>query len=1038
MFTHLHSHSYYSLLRGLAAPAALARAVSLEGMAALALTDFQNLSGAVEFYDACIAEGVRPILGLEVAVQASRSKATRIPFSAAGKLVILAMDRKGWASLCRICGATNESLEEAASNGIHLEKLSEETEGLICLTGGRAGFGARLLTSEMEEVAYQAFGLLSEMFPGRLYLELQEYSDRDREKVKRLIELGKRLSLPAVASHAAYYLRESDEQLHRILTAMRLNQPVARLKPEALPPPGAYLMGRAEITHKFGEVPEALAATTEIADRCRLELPLGIPHYPNLPLPEGMDALALLRQKAVRKVRSLSSAPHSHILERLDRELEVIGKTGYASLFLIMEEIVNYARSKGIPISSRGSAASSLVAHCLGITTPDPIKLDLYFERFLNPARLSPPDIDTDLCSRRREEVIRFVYERYGHERVGMVCTINRFRRRSALREVAKAHGFSNKEVNVLVESLPRRGWGPEDADSEPGEPFAELAEKFGSARHRGAFRDAAALLGNPRHLSIHPGGVVIAPGRLADLVPTQMAAKGVKITQFDLGSIQRMGLVKIDLLGIRGLSVLGDVVAAISSGSQRSKSSPLDVLDRIPPDDPATAELVQNGKTIGCFQIESPGMRATLKEIRAQDVDDIMVALALYRPGPLLGGLKEAFVRRHLHKEPVVHVHPALSSVLGETHGVILYQEQVLRIAHELAGLNLADADLLRRAMSHFDPGKQMQSLKMKFMESVMGKTGAAEEVAERIWELMAAFAGYGFPKAHAASYAQVAWQAAWCKAHHPAVFMAAVLANWGGYYPQRVYLTEARRIGLQLRPPDVNYAMREFSVKIQNGEAMLYMGLDQVRDLTRRAQARIIRYRPFHSLSDFLMRVDPNQTEAENLIKSGALASLGRIPGLLRQVRDSAWSKGQLPLFPAAHEAEVDWPLEERVAAQEAVLGISVDAHPLELASREISASGAITTIEAAAKVGEQVRVAGTSLVRRASRTVRGEHYYSIALEDLDGILDVMISAEVYRRNRSLLSGTDPFIVDGVVDVNRRSAEPYIRAEKVARITR
>ena len=416
------------------------------------------------------------------------------------------------------------------------------------------------------------------------------------------------------------------------------------------------------------------------------------------------------------------------------------------------------------------------------------MRLNLYFERFLNPARATPPDIDLDLCSRRRDAVIRFVYERFGEEHVAMVCTINRFRRRSALRAVAKAYGMTPTQINALTQALPYRGHGTSARQRQAQTPYGELQERYRSPIHQQILQDASALIGLPDHLSVHPGGVVIAPGKLNELVPTYLAAKGLLVTQFDLESIERLGLVKLDLLGIRGLSVLGDVAEVLQTNQPGRFLNPIEALEAIPEEDPPTQELLRSGRTIGCFQIESPGMRATLKEIQAKSVDDVMVALALYRPGPLGGGLKDAFVRRHRGEEPVTHLHPALAPLLEDTHGVILYQEQVLRIAHELAGLSLADADLLRRAMSHFDPGKQMQGLRERFIAGAWTQRGMPRDVAERVWELMAAFAGYGFPKAHAASYAQIAWRAAWCKAHYPAAFMTAVLANWGGYYRQPV----------------------------------------------------------------------------------------------------------------------------------------------------------------------------------------------------------------------------------------------------------
>jgi DNA polymerase III alpha subunit len=587
--------------------------------------------------------------------------------------------------------------------------------------------------------------------------------------------------------------------------------------------------------------------------------------------------------------------------------------------------------------------------------------------------------------------------------------------------------------VGQLVDRLPER-WGPPRLLPEPAAPFAAVRAQF--PQHHVLLDHAARLLEHPHHLSLHPGGVVITPGPLTDLVPIFQSAKGLPATQLDLEALGALGLIKIDLLGIRGLTVIGDVAEVLAA--RRGIAPALAVLDDVADDD-ATRELVRAARTIGCFQIESPGMRATLREIRAQSPDDLLTALALYRPGPLTGGLKEAFVRRRLGQEPVQHLHPALAPLLGDTYGVILYQEQVLRIAHELAGLSLADADLLRRAMSHFDPGKQMQTLKERFLAGAEQRRGVPTAVAERVWELMAAFAGYGFPKAHAASYAQVAWRAAWCKAHHPDLFMAAVLANWGGYYRQRVYLTEARRLGLALRPPHINFAGREFSVVCPEGRPVLYMGLDQVKDLTQRVIAAIQRERPFHSLNDFLARVDPRPAEAEALIKVGALEGLGTIPDLLRGLAAGSWERGQLALFDEAAGSGQEWTIAEKVAAQEAILEASVIAHPLELVADRIAAAGALNTLEAAGRLGQRVRVAGMRQIWRRSRLsdTAGDYTYFMSLEDLDGMLEVVISGEVYRRCRAaLVDSAGPFVVEGVVALDAGQDEPTLRAERIARL--
>jgi DNA polymerase-3 subunit alpha len=998
-------------------------------MPALGLTDHHSLSGVVEFMDACREAGIHPILGLEVEVAPPEDMSINSP----GSLAFLAMNMPGWRSLCRISSGL-----AGDDDVLPFDRLAAETQGLICLTGGRRGTLAGLVASRQDLTADRWLLRLDGLFHERLYVELQNHQAEDYDLCLHLASLAGRMHIPIVATHDIHYLQAEQSHLQQVATAIRLIRTLKELSPAILPPPGAEFISSEEIARRMADFPAALAATREVTDRCQLDLPLGELHFPEIPLPEGTTSGELLEEKARAGARRLYGQITPEIQARLDHELKVIRGYGFTSLFLIMEEILNFARQEGIPFSSRGSAASSLVAHCLGITSPDPIRLNLYFERFLNPARATPPDIDTDLCSRRRESVIRFVYQRYGEDRVATVCTINRFRSRSALREVAKAYGLPAEEVSALADSLPYRWYGPSRREGGQDDPFTELAEHYPSSMHQAIFKDAAALVGIPHHLSVHPGGIVISPGPLTDLAPTQLANKGVIITQFDLESIERLGLVKIDLLGIRGLTVLGDVVEIIarekpSIAPRRNASSLTEILDTIPSTDEDVSETVCQGRTIGCFQIESPGMRATLKEIKARTIDDIMVALSLYRPGPLTGGLKDAFVRRHLGKEATEYLHPALSALLADTYGVVLYQEQVLRIAHELAGFSLADADLLRRAMSHFDPGKQMQTLKEKFVAGAWERQQVPEDVANRVWELMAAFSGYGFPKAHAASYAQVSWKSAWCKTHYPAFFMAAVLANWGGYYSQRIYMNEARRMGLKLRPPEVNNAEPEFSVKILEGEPILFMGLDQVRELTRRTQTRIIRNRPFISLGDFLARVDPRPGEAENLARVGALESFGSIPSLLHQLESGNWQAGQLPLFAMKEDQQEDWSLEQKLAAQEELLGTGVIAHRLELMKDKITEARAINTVEAAARLEQHVRVAGMRQTWRRSYTTRGEVIYFMSLEDLEGMLDVVITSEVYQHSKAALSTPGPYVVEGRVDLDRQRGEPYIRAERI-----
>lgn len=979
-------------------PTDLVQAAKACGMSALGLTDHHLLTGTIEFVKACQDVGIQPVIGLEIDLEQ-------------GPLQLLATSTVGWSNLCRLSSML--ALRDHPDAPCSLGMLFQYSKDLIALCENPRG--------------------LQDGFEDRLYVAL-----RNVFNARSLSAQARNLGLPTVAAHPVYYQTPEQARLQKTLAAIRLNQTVTTISQISLAPADAWFMPSQMVEERFKDFPEALQATIEIAERCRFDLPLGKSQMPVVPLSEGVAISQHLRDKATAGAIEIYGEITPQIQTRLDHELEVISSMGFEPIFLIVEDILNFARATGVPYSSRGSAASSLVAHCLGITSPDPLRLNLYFERFLNPARVTPPDIDTDLCSRRRDSVIQHVFDTYGADKVAMVGTINRYRPRSALADVAKAYGLEPAKVRELANQLPHAWWARFE-DSEGGEdapsPFVDLRMTY--PNHQPIFDDAEAILKLPRHLSMHPGGVIVAPGALTDLVPVMNSGgKGVVITQLDLDSVEALGLVKIDLLGIRGLTVVGDVADFVQQRQPEQYATPLAVLDSTPSRDEATSNRIEKGETIGCFQIESPGMRATLREIHARTEDDIMAALALYRPGPLTGGLKDAFVRRFKGEEPVRHLHPALAPLLDETFGVILYQEQVLRIANELAGFSLAEADLLRRAMSHFDPGKKMQELERKFVSEVQARSGIPIETGERIWEMMAAFAGYGFPKAHAASYARIGWRSAWCKEYFPSEFMAAVLANWGGYYSQRVYLSEARRLGLKVRPPHVNYSRHQFSVQrmIDAEDRALFMGLGQVKELTQRTIGRIIQYAPFISLDDFLSRVDPRMQEAEHLAKIGALDGFGKIPAILKRLQTGGWQRDQMSLFTWSDTSEEDWNLQQKVDAQLEILGASLEAHPLELVQEKIA--GAISSIDAVENIGRRVTVAGVRQTSRRSRTAKGDMMLFLTIEDLQGTLDVILFPDVYRVSKSFLDSNPPMLITGVMEMDKERGEPYLRAEKVASI--
>ena len=1015
-FVHLHTHSYYSLLDGCAAPAELAQAAARAGMPALALTDHDALYGAIEFYDACREAGIQPILGLELSLDAGPD--------GADSLVLLAQDLEGYANLCRLSSAlqTQVDREAALIRGLPLAGLEGRTGGLIALSGGKRCRIDRLLRSgEVREAGAVASGYAERFGRDLFYLELQIQAPGDADAARSASALAVELGLGTVATNNVHYSAPEQALRCRLLNAMGSQQPLD----ETPPRPGLHFVVPDEMAMAFAEFPEALANTAQLAARCALELPMGRPVFPEMDLPPGQRAGDVLRARALagagRRYGGLPEAVHA----RLDHELAVIDGMGYAPLFLIVADVVGYAHERGVPVNLRGSAGSSLVAYCLDISAVDPVALDLYFERFLNPERRDPPDIDLDLCSRRREEVIRYIYHRFGEDRVATICTYSRVRARSAWRDVAKAYRLPQERIEAVAREIPpfwHPGMGAEIERSKE-----RLLAAAADDREREALAEAWALDGYPHHLSVHPGGMVIAPGPLTDRVPLQLATKGVVITQYDLHGIERLGLVKFDMLGVRALTVVAESVELVR------RREPAFVRESIQDGDNATGDLLEHAASIGCFQTESPGMRRTLRELGARSIEDVTVALALFKPGPLQGGLKDAFVRRHRGQEATRYLHPALEPILRSTHGVVLYQEQVLRIAHELAGFSLGEADRLRRGIAHLGRGRELVPLREGFVRRAGEVSGLPHDVAARLWELMESFAGYGFLKAHAASYAAVAYQTAYLKAHYTAEFMTALLRNWGGYYPPHVYLEEARRLGLELHPPHVNHSARRFELVYgPDGRPVLWMGLGQVRELTRRTTAAIIEARregPFASLEDLLRRARPRTAETENLVKAGALEGMGagRRALLAELKRQSPGAPLQLalPLWGEA-VAEPQYCLLEQLALELEMLDWPVSAHPLAPFARELAARNVLRSDALAQHVSERVAVAGARL------SVWGEQRGQLLLGDEAGFFSLR-QPPGRRLRPGPLGRLGPYWAAGRVQVDRAGGL-FVQAEEVS----
>ncbi len=982
-FAHLQVHSHFTLLGGTASVADLAERAATEGMTHLALTDTNALYGAVAFNRACRAAGIRPILGMTVTVAPTDERIGPTgrgvqPATSPGRLVLLATGPAGYRSLCRLSSQiqAHPERETLAAQGLAWNDLQAHREGLLCLSGGRMGWVERLLRAGDPEAAAHYAARLVDLYGPDAYLSVELHDPGDRPVVEELVALGHRLGLRPVAVQPVYCLSPGDRARLRLLAAIDHNVPLEAVPASTLPAGGdpdvdLHWLSLGEIAARFADWPEALATAGEVSARCGPALPDGEPIWPALKLAEGQTADEALIARSRSGLRALyGPEPSPAVRDRLNRELAAIAQHGYSAFFLAVADIVQFAREASVPVNTRGSVANSLVAYCTGITNVDPIAHDLLFERFLNPARADLPDIDLDFCSRQRDRVLDYVRRTYGRERVALVSTVSTLQPRGAVRETAKAYGLDEAQTERLVTLLPR-GWHP-DPRRRDRRTVDDVLAKLEEPLLQQVVRAAYSLVGQPHHLSVHPGGVVITPGPLTDVVPVQWAPKGFLITQFDHGDVEAIGLPKIDLLGIRALTVLAEAERLV-----QRHHDPAFRLASIPLDDPHTGDLLARAETIGIFQCESEGARRTLRQLRACTVRDLAVANAFFKPGPATGGMAQAFVRRYRGEEPVRYLHPALVPILGTTQGILLFQEQILRVARDIAGLSWGEADQLRRGMSHFGHD-EMVALEAAFVEGCQRPPpdgpGFTRQQAETLWDQVLAFAGYGFNQGHATSYAVISYRSAYLKAHWPAAFLCARLAEWGGFHHPAVYMAEAVRLGLAVRPPHVNHSGPRFTLGWQADRGVLWMGLGQVRDL-RRASVRAIvaargalgserQHQPFASLRDLLRRVSLQHKEVVHLIQCGALDGLGESrAALLAEAAEiqQAGSALQMTLPFAPPQITPESPA-QRLAWEQHLLGQPISVHPLEVVVARLPDHLPLRQLEE--QPGQRLTVAGVRL--------------------------------------------------------------------------
>ena len=1013
-FVHLHTHSYYSLLDGVASPEELIRAAKRAGMKALALTDHNGLYGAVEFYQKAREYGLKPIIGAELG------------FDDGHRLVLLVKNEIGYRHLCHLIslGRINGGHNRFKLN---IKDLKNHTDGLIALSAGREGHIYHLLNKRRFEEAARFAVHLSELFDGAFFLEMQYFTAQDTLVNMRLRDLGLANNIPLAAGNDVHFIEQKDWHLRRVLHAIDANTVQDNVQTAGTPQ--QFLKSAAEMQQLFKAFPEALANTCFIADSCRFEFQLGRPVFPSIELPEGETEFSYLWKKsfagATIRYRPLTSA----VIKRLEYELQTINDLGFAPYFLIVKDIVDYCHREHIPCVGRGSAADSLVSYVLQITQVDPLRHKLYFERFLNPERSDPPDIDLDICWKNRDRVLKYVYDRFGHERTAMICTFNTFQNRSAIRDVAKTFGLPEDEISRLTKHLPH--YAP-DRLEEAMRTLPELkALSIDFSLYENIMRIARRISDFPRHLSIHPGGVIIAPDRITFHTPLERAGKDLVISQYDMYSIEKLGLVKMDLLGVRSLSVITDTLKTIKESSTPSahglphmlllkKSNEISPLDLriIPENDPQVTAFIRSGQTLGCFQLESPAMRGLLTKMRIEHVDDVITAVALIRPGASGSGMKEVYIRRRAGLEAVHYIHPTLKPALEDTYGVIIYQEQVLQVAHFVAGLTLGQADLLRRAMTKSRTKKDFLRLHDTFTQGAR-EHGLSSGQAETVWKFLAKFVGYGFNKAHSATYGVIAYQTAYLKYYFPAPYMCAVLNNQGGFYSAMAYVEEARRMGLTILPPDVHRSQKEFTCE----QGAIRTGLQPVLDLTRRTMEAIVSERtkrPFRDLFDFVQRTRAGRKEVEHLIKVGALNSLHpNEPDLLlsAEIFFKNQKKSELTRMLTREIHLPPFNRCQKIINELELLGFAITAHPLTLYSEQIKRIKSVSSFQLSAYKNRRVTFVGWLVTMRRVTTAGNQLMKFLTLEDLQGLCEAVLFPAVYNRYGHLIQGHGPYVVTGRV---------------------
>jgi len=1039
MFTHLHLHTEYSLLDGMCRiPRVVARAKEL-GMSALAITDHGNLHGTIQFYKAAKDAGIKPILGCEVYLASGARQSRIVSEKSNYHLVLLAQNQTGWRNLIAL--VTKANLEGFYYKPrVDKEILATHSAGLIALSACLAGEVPNLIITNRLADAKEAAQWYQRTFEGRFYLEVQRQPIPELEQVnKELVPMAHELGIPLVATNDVHFIDQADSYAHDLLLCIGTNSTIddeKRLKTgDAI-----YFKTPAEMESLFHDLPEAISNTGEIAEMCNLELEFGRLHLPDSGIPADKTPDEYLRELCNEGLASFYPDASEEVMERLAYELEVIRSTNFAKYFLVVWDIISFARHRGILYNVRGSAASSIVLRCLGITELDPLVHHLVFERFLNVERREMPDIDMDFEDLRRDEVIRYVSDKYGADHVAQIITFGTLGARAAIRDVGRALGMSYSDVDRVARLVPFAvGITLERALEEN----ADLRALYGQDETIRKLVDAARQVeGISRHSSTHAAGVVIAEDTLTNYLPLQKLSRSdedseLVMTQFPMEDIARIGLLKMDFLGLANLTVLARAREII----KRTRGLDID-LKKIPLDDQKTFELLSAGETVGVFQLEGSGMRRYIKELKPSVFSDIAAMVALYRPGPM--EQIPHFIRSKHGQEPIRYPHPVLERILEETYGVIVYQEQVLFIVRAFAGYSLGQADVFRKAM-----GKKITEVMKKERQNFINgakKNGFSEELAGEVFALIEPFAGYAFNKAHATSYALIAYQTAYLKANYPEEYITALLmAYFGDADRVMVAVSECRRLGIKVLPPDINHSQVLFSIEKTSEVTAVRFGLTAIKNVGSGAVEPIIAERekngPYKSVEDLCRRADlsgANRRVLESLVRAGAMDSLcdratldANVSRILElyQRQTKLRATGQSTMFDLWGESG-DSPLPdlemnrasitatEMLKWEKELTGVYLSTHPFGPYVDRASAIGIGLCSQVEREMeGQTIKIAGMVASLHPILSKDGQTSMAVTLEDLDGSIEVMVWSRIYSQTKELWQEGNIVIVEGKV---------------------